>query len=170
LSWKIFSLVLISTILSPSPVIGQQGNLRVTPESGPIGTRVTLEGEACGQSPLILFGGTGLEGQGTAGSSTVPGIVTNEPGEFQVLYTIPAEIGPQQQWLGGPVVPGLYNFTTKPPACQTFFTVTSQLPSTGGTTAGEPNEWAVAIVSGLIFVVGIGSVAALWRRSKRLRQ
>lgn len=161
--------VAISAIASQNLALGQQGGLTVTPESGPIGTIVTVEGEGCGQQPLILFGGTGLEGQGTAGSSTVPGIVASEQAKFHVLYTIPAEIGPQQQWQGGPVVPGRYNFTSKPPACQTFFTVTSGLPSTGGPAAGWTNEWAVVIAGGLTFAVGIASVGALLSSAKRLR-
>src|SRR6266542_683817 len=119
-SWKMWRTIVLLAIPLSSVAItdmasAQQGSLTVSPESGPIGTVVILEGLGCGnlgQNPTILFGGTGVPSQGTAGSSRVPGISADASGAFRVSYTIPAEIGSQQQWQGGPVVAGRYNFTS----------------------------------------------------------
>ena len=163
--------IAVSVAACSNLALGRQGHLTVSPANGPVGTNVALEGEGCanpGQQPLILFGGTGLKGQGTAGSSAVPGITADQAGRFRVQYTIPSEIGPQQQWQGGSVVPGRYNFTSTPPICQAFFTVMSLLPSTGGSPSrGAPKEWALEAAVFVMLAACVIEVAVMRRKSRR---
>ena len=143
------------------------GTINVTPDQGPVGITVAIEGSGCsdsGQSMILLFGGTGLPNQGTAGSSRVAGISVNPDGTFHTSFTIPAAIGPQQQWEGEPVVPGRYNFTSTPPYCQAFFTVTSELPKGGGR-PGDGGDFTLITVGGAMLALSLlACAAALVRR------
>jgi hypothetical protein len=145
----------------------QTGTLVVTPSSGPVGTVVEISGMGCnnpGQSAYIVFeGGNGLSG--TLGGTGIPNIPVDSNGQFSTKFTIPSTLDTLQGRGGGPVMPGQYAFSSKPPICQTKFTVTGAagLPSTGGA-PGSGSEWqtvVLAVVVGLAVAVG-GALAARW--------
>jgi LPXTG-motif cell wall-anchored protein len=118
-------------------------SLLVTPSSGPVGTRVTVEGRGCanpGQAStrLVFQSGSG----GTVGAVDLGEIPNDAGGRFRTTVTVPARMDPLQGVGGGPTRPGGYGFTTRPPVCAAAFTVTgaaagpSASPGSTGTETG----------------------------------
>jgi hypothetical protein len=173
---RIFVLVLIAALaslrLAPSQlsVRAQQGELTVTPSSGPVGTTVALEGTGCGysgQPVYLVFGGGEGEVTGTVGADDIPNISVGTDGSFKKTYTIPSQIHDLQGSGGGAVVPGIYRFFSKPPLCRADFTVTaSGLPPTGSAPAsgqsGSAPLWALVSIAGAVAaLLGGGLLARL---------
>jgi hypothetical protein len=148
--------------------------LTVTPDSGPVGTKVTIQGQGCNNpgsrstSTLLVF----QSGQhGTVGAVGFGEIPNDSQGRFRTTVTIPAAMDPLQGVGGGPTRPGTYQFTTRPPICSATFTVTStapQAPDTPGALpfTGSHTPMLLAIGSGLL-AAGVGLVL-LVRRPTRL--
>lgn len=139
---------------------GQQGQLTVTPDSGPVGTTVVLEGSGCNNpgAPVILsFGRQGFEaGAGTTGTVGLPQMPPEADGTFVASFLIPSELGTYQGQGGGPVTPGVYRFFSHPPLCTVDFAVTpAGLPGTGG---GPP---ALDSVAPPLWIGGVVFAAAL---------
>ena len=98
--------------------------LTVTPNRGPVGTRVTVEGQGCdpgSATTLVLTSSTG----GTDGIAGLGEFDNDAEGRFRATVTIPDRLDPYQGSPGGPVRPGTYAFGSKPPACMGLFTVTA---------------------------------------------
>jgi hypothetical protein len=148
--------------------------LTVTPNSGPIGTKVTVQGQGCNNpgsastSTLLVF----QSGQdATVGAVGLGELPNDSQGRFRTTVTIPAAMDPLQGIGGGPTRPGTYQFTTRPPICNATFTVTStapDAPDTPGTLpfTGSHTPLLLAIGSGLL-AAGIG-LLLLIRRQARL--
>jgi hypothetical protein len=148
--------------------------LTVTPNSGPVGTKVTVQGQGCNNpgsastSTLLVF----QSGQdATVGAVGLGEIPNDSQGRFRTTVTIPAAMDPLQGVGGGPTRPGTYQFTTRPPTCTATFTVTStapEAPDTPGTLpfTGSHTPVLLAIGSGLL-AAGIGLVLLI-RRQPRL--
>jgi LPXTG-motif cell wall-anchored protein len=103
--------------------------LTVSPSSGPVGTRVTVEGRDCanpGEETVRLVFQSGPSG--TTGAVDLGDIPVDSQGRFRTTVTIPAELDPLQGIGGGPTQPGSYAFVTRPPICTAAFTVTAQAP------------------------------------------
>ena len=101
----------------------------VCPASGPIGTRVSVEG-TCRMvgSPATLYWIfatepylSGKDGWDGAGIGAVP---VDQNGRFRFTYVVPSGLQQIQQSGGGPTTPGSYLFMTKPAVCRVPFTVT----------------------------------------------
>jgi hypothetical protein len=143
--------------------------LTLTPNSGPVGTRVTVEGEDCnpGSARTLLVmqnGGTGTDG--LAGLGEFP---NDAQGRFRATVTIPDRLDERQGSPGGPTRPGTYAIGSLPPACVALFTVTA------GATAGDAEGDAAGDAAGdtppgtlpftgarspLLLAVGAGLLAA----------
>jgi hypothetical protein len=147
--------------------------LTVTPNSGPVGTEVTVEGQGCNPGSaststyLVFQSGQG----GTVGAVDFGEIPNDKQGRFRTTVTIPARVDVLQGVGGGPTRPGTYQFTTRPPGCAATFTVTSSLPGPAGPQGALPFTGShtpvlLAIGSGLL-VAGTGLVL-LMRRHARL--
>ena len=148
--------------------------LTVTPNSGPVGTKVTVQGQGCNNpgsastSTLLVF----QSGQdATVGAVGLGEIPNDSQGRFRTTVTIPATVDPLQGIGGGPTRPGTYQFTTRPPICNATFTVTSTAPDgpdTPGTLpfTGSHTPLLLAIGSGLV-LAGAG-LLLLIRRQARL--
>jgi hypothetical protein len=125
----------------------QQAELAVSPTEGPIGTTVLIEGRGCnnpGQGTFLAFQNGDETTSATVGADLVGSdIPTDGQGRFSVTYTVPREFasGSLQGRGGGPLTPGVYQFTSRPVICQVSFTLTAppQLPETGGP-VGEASE------------------------------
>jgi hypothetical protein len=131
--------------------------LTVTPDRGPVGTRVTVEGQGCdpgsASTLLVLQNSTG----GTVGIAGLGEFPNDADGRFKATVTIPARLDPQQDVGGGPVRPGTYAFSNKPPGCLGLFTVTADAP------AGDPPAGNLPFTgarSPLLLGVGAGLLAA----------
>lgn len=167
-------LSLVSVLLPGSVGATQQGELTVTPSSGPVGSTVTLDGTGCNNpsQPVRLSFGQQVEeaGGGTVGSVTLPEIPVDADGAFNQTFTIPATLGPYQGQGGGSVEPGGYRFFSHPPLCIADFTVTaSGLPPTGsapagGQSGGAPLLALVSIAGGVAALLGGGLLLRLRRR------
>jgi hypothetical protein len=105
------------------------GPISVSPDHGPIGTRVTLLGNDCansGHPPNLVFINEGEPGlTGTVGGAEVTTVTTDANGHFQAVFVIPSSFHGYQGRGGGAVKPGTYQFLSFPPACATVFTVTA---------------------------------------------
>jgi hypothetical protein len=142
--------------------------LTVTPNRGPVGTRVTVEGQGCDPGSattlLVLTSSTG----GTDGIAGLGEFRNDAEGRFRATVTIPDRLDPYQGSPGGPVRPGTYAIGSKPPACMGLFTVTADgaagdtppgnLPFTG---ARSP---LLLAVGGGLLVAGAALVALVRRR------
>jgi hypothetical protein len=90
---------------------------------------VVLEGRGCSYpntDPTIVFGpGYDEAGvaTGTFGGAQLPPIRADADGAFRVEFAIPASLEPHQGAGGGPVMPGRYQFGSKPAFCVVPFTV-----------------------------------------------
>lgn len=106
----------------------KESRLTVTPSSGSVGSKVTLEGKGCGYvgRPVHLnfFRGSprGTSGSDDAGISAVH---TKADGTFKVGYTIPPRFkeGSLNGSGGGPLYSGMYEFGSEPQFCSTDFRV-----------------------------------------------
>lgn len=103
--------------------------MKVTPDHGPVGTRVVLEGGPCSnpgaKAAYLVFGNEGYTspGWGTIGARDIPNVPVDGNGRFRLAFTIPSRLDPVQSGEGGPVVAGRYLFFSKPPYCQVPFAV-----------------------------------------------
>lgn len=119
-------------VSGPGTPTSEQGELSVDPSSGPVGTKVTLEGKRCWAGPgdddtHLVFGKEtpfSPEGEATVGADGIRGIPTDGNGTFEATYEIPKELGVIQGSGGGRVEPGMYKFWSKPARCQALFEVT----------------------------------------------
>jgi LPXTG-motif cell wall-anchored protein len=127
--------LLAGLLLVPSAFAGTPADasadptLTVTPSSGPVGTRVTVQGQGCtnpGEETVRLVFQSGPSG--TTGAVDLGEIPVDSQGRFRTTVTIPAELDPLQGVGGGPTQPGSYAFVTRPPICTAAFTVTGQGP------------------------------------------
>ena len=86
-----------------------------------------------GQPTLLVFQG-GYPSRGTVGALEVPNLTSNTDGTFSGTFVIPTDLHSLQGQGGGPVVPGTYEFVSRPVICMTDFTVTAPalLPDGGG--------------------------------------
>jgi hypothetical protein len=143
--------------LDQGPVPPRQG-LTVTPASGPVGTKVVVEGRGCGNLDepvrLVFQSGAG----GTVGAVDLGEFPVSEQDAFRATeLTIPARMDPLQGVGGGPTHPGTYQFTTRPPVCAAAFTVT-------GDTPGSPEPPGILPFTGphtpLLLAIGAGLLAA----------
>lgn len=138
------------------PAAAQEGGtLTITPDRGPIGTRVTLVARGCadpapGQNTVISFQGGDLAGS-TPGADEAAVFKADSPDPFRATYTIPSRLETLGGEGGGRVVPGRYGFRTYPPACAATFLVTG-LATTGPARAPLA---ALAVLGGLLVAVGI---------------
>ena len=145
--------------------------LTVTPNSGPVGTKVIVEGRSCGNLDepihLVFQSGSG----GTVGAVDLGEFPVSEQDAFRATeITIPAHMDPLQGVGGGPTRPGTYQFATRPPVCAATFTVTgeaSATPETPGTLpfTGSHTPMLLAIGSGLL-AAGIGLVLLVRRPAR----
>jgi hypothetical protein len=147
-------------------------SLTVTPNRGPVGTQVTVEGQGCDPGSattlLVLTSSTG----GTDGIAGLGEFRNDAQGRFRATVTIPDRLDPYQNSPGGLTRPGTYAFGTKPPACMGLFTVTAEgaadtppgtLPFTG-----TQSPLLLAVGSGLL-VAGAALVALVRRRPASAR-
>jgi hypothetical protein len=146
--------------------------LTVTPNRGPVGTRVTVEGQGCdpgsATTMLVLTSSTG----GTDGIAGLGDFDNDAQGRFRATVTIPDRLDPYQGSPGGPTRPGSYAFGTKPPVCMGLFTVTAgevadappgTLPFTG------PRSPLLLAVGGGLLAAGAALVALVRRRPASAR-
>jgi hypothetical protein len=152
-------------------LVAPQG-LTVTPASGPVGTKVIVEGRGCGNLDepvrLVFQSGPG----GTVGAVDLGEFLVSEQDAFRATeVTIPARMDPLQGVGGGPTRPGTYQFATRPPVCAATFSVTGDAPDTPDTPGtlpftGPHTPLLLAIGTGLL-AAGIGLVLLI-RRPARL--
>ena len=130
-----------TTILpGPSPMptgrptaSGKGRGMTVAPGSGPVGTRVVLDGGDCWNSPsdpetYLMFGNEQSDGSGVGivgSDATGLGMVAMPGNLFHRSYTIPTSLGPYQTTGGGPVLPGTYRFQNLVASCNVTFVVTA---------------------------------------------
>ena len=163
------------------PVDDGAAGLVVSPSSGPVGTKVTVEGSNCNNrgsastsTDLVFQSGPG----GTVGAVGFGPIPNDDRGRFRTTVTIPARMDPLQDVGGGPTRPGTYQFTTRPPICNATFTVTSTASGPADTPAPGPADTPgtlpftgphtpllLAIGSGLL-MAGAGLLLLLRRHAK----
>jgi hypothetical protein len=154
------------------PVDDGVAGLVVSPSSGPVRTKVTVEGRGCNNpgsasssTDLVLQNGPG----GTVGAVGLGEIPNDKQGHFRTTVTIPAHMDPLQGIGGGPTRPGTYQFTTRPPVCAATFTVTSTASGPADTPGtlpftGSHTPLLLAIGSGLL-LAGAGLLLLLRRHA-----
>jgi hypothetical protein len=158
--------------VDPGGPVDTPRGLTVTPASGPVGTKVIVEGRGCGDldEPVHLVFQSG--GGGTVGAVDLGEFPVSEQDAFRATeVTIPARMDPLQGVGGGPTRPGTYQFATRPPVCAATFTVTGQGPGTPETPGtlpftGSHTPLLLAVATGLL-AAGIGLVALVRRPSPR---
>jgi LPXTG-motif cell wall-anchored protein len=151
--------------------LGAPQGLTVSPNSGPVGSEVIVEGRGCGNldEPIRLVFQSGASG--TVGAVDLGEFEVSEQDAFRATaVVIPANLDPLQGVGGGPTQPGTYQFTTKPPTCTATFTVTGPAtnpPDTPGTLpfTGSHTPLLLAIGSGLV-VAGTGLVLLVRRKAR----
>jgi hypothetical protein len=163
------------------PVDDKAPGLVVSPSSGPVGTKVTVQGKGCNNpgsastSTLLVFQSGP---SGTVGAFGLGEIPNDDQGRFRTTVTIPARMDPLQGIGGGLTRPGTYQFTTRPPICTATFTVTSTASGPTATPAPGPADTPgtlpftgshtpllLAIGSGLL-LAGAGLLLLLRRHAK----
>jgi hypothetical protein len=163
---------------SMPPVDDEAAGLVVSPSSGPVGTKVTVEGRHCNNpgststsTDLVFQSGQG----GTVGAVGFGEFPNDNQGRFRTTVTIPARMDPLQDVGGGPTQPGTYQFTTRPPICNATFTVTATPPNTPDSPGtlpftGSHTPLLLAIGGGLV-VAGAGLLLVrrmpTWQRRTR---
>lgn len=160
------------------PVDDGAPGLVVSPSSGPVGTKVTVQGQGCNNpgststsTDLVFQSGQG----GTVGAVGFGEFPNDNQGRFQTTVTIPAHMDPLQDVGGGATRPGTYQITTRPPICNATFTVTATPPNTPDSPGtlpftGSHTPLLLAIGSGLL-TAGAGLLLLLrrvptWRRRR----
>jgi hypothetical protein len=151
--------------------LGAPQGLTVSPNRGPVGSEVIVEGRGCGNldEPIRLVFQSGANG--TVGAVDLGEFPVSEQDAFRATaVVIPANLDPLQGVGGGPTQPGTYQFTTKPPTCTATFTVTgpaTNTPDTPGTLpfTGSHTPLLLAIGSGLV-VAGTGLVLLVRRKAR----
>ena len=166
---------IVIDLAHPQPIddggLGAPQGLTVSPNSGPVGSEVIVEGRGCGNldEPIRLVFQSGANG--TVGAVDLGGFEVSEQDAFRATaVVIPANLDPLQGVGGGPTQPGTYQFTTKPPTCTATFTVTgpaTNTPDTPGTLpfTGSHTPLLLAIGSGLV-VAGTGLVLLVRRKAR----
>jgi hypothetical protein len=152
-------------------LVPQPQGLTVTPASGPVGTKVVVEGRGCGnlEEPvrLVFQSGPG----GTVGAVDLGEFPVSEQDAFRATeVAIPTRMDPVQGVGGGPTRPGTYQFTTRPPICAATFTVTGDAPGTPDTSGtlpftGPHTPLLLGIGSGLL-AAGVGLVLLVRRPAR----
>ncbi|HEX2373831.1 MAG TPA: hypothetical protein VHO93_07595 [Actinomycetota bacterium] len=148
--------------------------LTVTPASGPVGTKVVVEGRGCGNldEPVRLVFQSGAAG--TVGVLDLGEFPVSEQDAFRATeVAIPARMDPLQGVGGGPTRPGTYQFTTRLPVCAATFTVTGdaadapETPDTPGTLpfTGPHTPMLLLVGTGLL-AAGMGLVALVRRHGR----
>jgi hypothetical protein len=148
--------------------------LTVTPASGPVGTKVVVEGRGCGNldEPVRLVFQSGAAG--TVGVVDLGEFPVSEQDAFRATeVAIPARMDPLQGVGGGPTRPGTYQFTTRLPVCAATFTVTGdaadapETPDTPGTLpfTGPHTPMLLLVGTGLL-AAGMGLVALVRRHGR----
>jgi hypothetical protein len=147
--------------------------LTVTPNRGPVGTRVTVEGRGCdpGSPTTLLVLTSGGDGS-TDGVAGLGEFRNDAQGRFRATVTIPDRLGPYQASPGGPVRPGTYAFSTKPPTCMGLFRVTDGVVADGPVVDDPPGNLPFTgthsplplAVGGGLLVAGAALVALVRRR------
>ena len=143
--------------------------LTVTPNRGPVGTKVTVEGQGCapGSATTRLVMQNGGGGGGTDGMAGLGEFGNDDQGRFRATVTIPDRLDRRQGSPGGPTRPGTYAIGSHPPVCMALFTVTADaaagdppgtLPFTG-----TRSPLLLAVGGGLL-VTGAALVALVRRR------
>jgi hypothetical protein len=158
--------------VDPGGIVDTPRGLTVTPASGPVGTKVVVEGRGCGNLDepvrLVFQSGSG----GTVGAVDLGEFPVSEQDAFRATeVTIPTRMDPLQGVGGGPTRPGTYQFATRPPVCAATFTVTGETPDAPqppGTLpfTGSHTPLLLAIGSGLL-IVGMGLVLLIRRPARR---
>ena len=151
--------------------LGAPQGLTVSPNSGPVGSEVIVEGRGCGnlEEPIRLVFQSGPSG--TVGAVDLGEFEVSEQDAFRATaVVIPANLDPLQGVGGGPTQPGTYQFTTKPPTCTATFTVTGPATNTLDTPGtlpftGSHTPLLLAIGSGLV-VAGTGLVLLVRRKAR----
>jgi hypothetical protein len=159
--------------------IGKPRGLTVSPASGPVGTKVVVEGRGCGNLDepvrLVFQSGSGA----TVGAVDLGEFPVSEQDAFRATeIAIPARMDPLQGVGGGPTRPGTYQFTTRPPVCAATFTVTASPPNTPDSpeTPGTlpftgTHTPMLLLIGGGLLAAGIGMLLLLgrvptWRRRR----
>jgi hypothetical protein len=152
-------------------LVGQPQGLTVTPNSGPVGTEVIVEGRGCGNldEPVRLVFQSGT---GTVGAVDLGEFPVSEQDAFRATaVVIPARMDELQGVGGGPTRPGTYQFTTRPPVCNAPFTVTGEAPSpptTPGTLPFTGSHTPLLLAAGSGLVAAGSGLLLLVRRQARL--
>jgi hypothetical protein len=165
---------IVIDLAHPQPVdnggtVDTRRGLTVTPASGPVGTKVIVEGRGCGDLDepvhLVFQSGSG----GAVGAVDLGEFPVSEQDAFRASeVTIPAQLDPLQGVGGGPTGPGTYQFASRPPVCAATFTVTGTAPGSAEPTGvlpftGSHTPLLLAVATGLL-AAGIGLVAVFRRQ------
>jgi hypothetical protein len=138
--------------------------LTVTPNRGPVGTRVTVEGEDCapGSARTLLVMQNG--GSGTDGMAGLGEFPDDAQGRFRATVTIPDRLDERQGSPGGPTRPGTYAIGSLPPVCMAQFTVTAGAAGDApGDAAGDAPPGTLPFTgarSPLLLAIGSGLLVA----------
>jgi LPXTG-motif cell wall-anchored protein len=138
--------------------------LTVTPNRGPVGTRVTVEGEDCapGSARTLLVMQNG--GSGTDGMAGLGEFPNDAQGRFRATVTIPDRLDERQGSPGGPTRPGTYAIGSLPPVCMAQFTVTASAAGDAeGDAAGDAPPGTLPFTgarSPLLLAIGGGLLVA----------
>jgi len=154
-------------------VIGEPVGLVVSPSSGPVGTKVTVQGQGCNNrgsastgTYLVFQSGQG----GTVGAVDFGEIPNDRQGRFRTTVTIPARMDVLQGIGGGPTRPGTYQFTTRPPVCAATFTVTSSAANPAGPPGALPFTGShtplLLVIGSALVLAGTGLVLLLRRHAR----
>jgi hypothetical protein len=141
--------------------------LTVTPNRGPAGTKVTVEGQGCapGSATTTLVMQNG--GSGTDGMAGLGDFGNDDQGRFRATVSIPDRLGERQGSPGGATRPGTYAISSLPPVCMALFTVTAG-PVADGSPGNLPFTGAYSplllAAGGGLLVAGVALVALVRRR------
>jgi len=142
--------------------------LTLTPSSGPVGTKFTVEGQGCapGSATTLLVMQNG--GSGTDGMAGLGEFGTDGQGRFRATVTIPDRLDQRQGSPGGPTRPGTYAIGSLPPVCMALFTVTAD-SALGDTPPGNlpftgPRSPLLLAVGAGLLVAGAALVTLVRRR------
>ena len=105
-----------SAIATPQPAPTPTGQLSVSPDSGPVGTVVTLTGSGFSRSAYLYFYCVSIPPPGSSVKSLGFATISDDAGTaFQFTVAVPAQLEPQQGNGGGPTPSdGSCEFAVKP--------------------------------------------------------